>query len=99
MKLLTKNVIKQGKTTITITTSLDAERNVEVREMVMQQGRKRSSAVFETDLATGKLLPLPGLEPSSGAMPSSLNEALRGLADELARRAENMNPGADVELL
>lgn len=60
-KQIRKNTSKQGRRSITITSTVDPERNIETREIVLRERGKTIHHKFEIDMTTGKLLPMPGM--------------------------------------
>ncbi len=78
MKKQVKRVtVKQGRRTFTLTSTIDSERNVETRELVMKSRRHTERHTFEIDLTTGKLLPPPGLDaPVEGSIRAALEQAV-----------------------
>lgn len=63
------NTIRQGKTSLTVTTTTDDETGIKTQEIVtVKRGRFQNRMKFESDLATGRLLTVNGLpmqeEPS-----------------------------------
>lgn len=59
-KQIRKNTVKQGRRSITITSTVDPERNLETRDIALRERGRTTHYKFEIDLTTGKLLPPPG---------------------------------------
>lgn len=88
-KLVRRNVVKQGRRTFTITSTIDPERQVETRVFEVRSRGRTQRHKFEIDMTTGDLLPLPGMKPPEpGTILAELERALLTFSSKALENAE-----------
>ena len=75
--------IKQGKSSLTIKVTVDAERGIETREITIQQGRRTRHTVIDIDLATGKPIALDGAPLLATLLQAELAALTVALSDRI----------------
>lgn len=76
-------VVKQGRLTLTVTSTPDPERGIETRRIEFRQGGKTNRAVIEFDLATGESLPPQYTIAGSADLAAELQALIVRFTDEV----------------